>query len=246
MSVPNQKVVQIAPRKKRNKENLYAMLNLDALQSAMVELNGSSLKLWLYFNKNQENYHMELSQRECLKWGIKKDSYYSAVKDLGAKGYLLPVRDGSNIYNFYEDPRPSEIPKPQKKRDSDSPKRPSEKPKPAPEIQKELSENLERNNTDITGIVQNNTIVDFESLVLPKPKEEKRVVVPATQEEIYMYGKLDHFICFCSEGYNEEEMEKLGEFLLSECYWDIPAERIEQMTAEERRQMKVYYKKYCC
>ena len=57
-------------------------MNLIALQQAMKDLRGSSFKLWTYFNKNQENYRFELSQKACAEWGIKKDSYYSAVKDL--------------------------------------------------------------------------------------------------------------------------------------------------------------------
>ena len=56
MSVANQKIVQIAPRTKRDSEHLFAMMNIDALQMAMQELKGSALKMWLYFNKNQERY----------------------------------------------------------------------------------------------------------------------------------------------------------------------------------------------
>lgn len=35
MSVANQKIVQIAPRTKRDSENLFAMMNVDALQAAV-------------------------------------------------------------------------------------------------------------------------------------------------------------------------------------------------------------------
>ena len=50
-------------------------MNLIALQQAMKDLKGSSFKLWTYFNKNQDNYRFELSQKACAEWGIKKDSY---------------------------------------------------------------------------------------------------------------------------------------------------------------------------
>ena len=89
MSVPNQKIVEIGTRTARNGNNLYATMNLDALQQAMKTLKGSSLKMWLYFNKNQEHYAFELSRADCLEWGIKKDSYYDGIEELIEKGYLV-------------------------------------------------------------------------------------------------------------------------------------------------------------
>ncbi len=56
MSVANQKIVRIAGRKPRDRNNLFATMNLEALQHAMQELKGSSFKLWAYFNKNQDKY----------------------------------------------------------------------------------------------------------------------------------------------------------------------------------------------
>ena len=81
MSVQNQKIVQIARRTKRDKDNLYAMTNLEALQQAMSTLKGSGLKMWLYLNKNQDNYRLELSRVACEEWGIKKDSYYDGIRN---------------------------------------------------------------------------------------------------------------------------------------------------------------------
>ena len=98
MSVPNQKIVQIGKRTVRDGKNLYATMNLEALQQAMNTLKGSSLKMWLYLNKNQEKYTFELSRAACLEWGIKKDSYYDGVRELVEKGYLVQSRGGSNYY----------------------------------------------------------------------------------------------------------------------------------------------------
>ena len=44
--------------------------------------------MWLYFNKNQDGYKFELSQKACQAWGIKKDSYYDGIRELELKGYL--------------------------------------------------------------------------------------------------------------------------------------------------------------
>lgn len=58
--------------------------------------------MWLYINKNQDNYRFELSRKACEDWGIKKDSYYDGFNDLVKNGYLRLSKPGSNIYYFYE------------------------------------------------------------------------------------------------------------------------------------------------
>ncbi len=100
MKYANQRRVRIAERATRNKNNLYATVNLDALQEAMRNLNGSSgLLLWLYLDKNAEGYTFDLSQKACEAWGLKRDSYYRAFKELEDKGYLI---FGEHEYKFYE------------------------------------------------------------------------------------------------------------------------------------------------
>lgn len=146
MSVANQKIVQIAPRTKRDSENLFAMMNIDALQAAVQDLKGSALKMWLYFNKNQDSYKFELSQKACLAWGIKKDSYYAGIEELIRKGYLLPIYEGSNIYCFYEKPK------------VEKPIDFSETENPASDLQKNVSDFPRRNNTNNTEIIQNRTL----------------------------------------------------------------------------------------
>ena len=150
MSVPNQKTVQIAPRVKRDADHLYAMMNINALSAAVQDLKGSALKMWLYLNKNQDNYKFELSQKACQLWGIKKDSYYDGVRELESKGYLVPIREESNIYKFYEIP-PSEKPK------SEKPIFFSETDIPPSGFEKMASDFPQRNNTNNTRIIQNKT-----------------------------------------------------------------------------------------
>lgn len=159
MSVPNQKTIQIARRTKRDKDHLFAMMNIDALKQAMNDLKGSGLKMWLYLNKNQDNYQFELSRKACEEWGIKKDSYYDGIKNLEEKGYLHPIRPGSSIYVFYEAPQ-TENPT-----SGYSEFYLTEKTAPATEIQnrgygipKGAAANPERNNINNTRILQNNTL----------------------------------------------------------------------------------------
>ena len=71
----------------------------------MCNLKGESLKLWLYCNKNQDGYRLELSQKALQDWGLKKDAYQAAKKRMIELGYLVPVAENSNILRFYENPR---------------------------------------------------------------------------------------------------------------------------------------------
>lgn len=99
MSYPNQKIVTIKKENCSDKD-LYAKINIKALQKAMLELKTSAFKLWIYFAKNQPYHTFELSCADCAKWGLKPDAYHAAVKDLINKGYLKNV--GGNDYLFEE------------------------------------------------------------------------------------------------------------------------------------------------
>lgn len=158
MSVPNQKIVQIARRTKRDKDNLYAMTNLEALQQAMNTLKGSGLKMWLYLNKNQDNYRFDLSRQACEEWGIKKDSYYEGIRNLIDNGYLRQIRDGSNIYLFFEN-RLAENPNSVELNFyySENPKPAADLPNKGYGIPNQTAEKPKRNNTYNTSILQNNT-----------------------------------------------------------------------------------------
>ena len=102
-TVANQKVLKIN-KEEGGKMNPYSIMNLDALQTAMISLKGEALKLWLYLNKNQNGYTVALSKVDAIKWGIgSKSSYDRAVKELIEKGYL--VEESANHYNFYEMPK---------------------------------------------------------------------------------------------------------------------------------------------
>ncbi len=110
--------------------------------------------MWLYCNKNQDNYRFELSRQTCAEWGIKKDSYYDGVKNLEEKGYLHRTQAGSNIYVFYETPT---VENPTSGYSefyfTENTKGFAELPKTPYGIQKRYTENPERNNTYNTGIL---------------------------------------------------------------------------------------------
>ena len=100
---PNQKTVKVQ-KENSNKDNRYAIYNLEALNNALIDLKGESFKLWCYLNKNQNNYEFALSKVDAIKWGIgSKSSYDRAVAELISKGYL--VETSHNHFDFYEKPK---------------------------------------------------------------------------------------------------------------------------------------------
>lgn len=101
MSFPNQKRIIIDKEPCDNRRNLYAQINLAAMQKAMSELPSSGeIKLWMYFAKNQNKHIFDLSLVDCKKYGIKSDAYHAAVKKLISKGYLQ--HKSGNTYYFKE------------------------------------------------------------------------------------------------------------------------------------------------
>ena len=173
MTYPNQKEVQVAERAPRDGRHLYSMNNLDALRQAMNCLKGSGLKMWLYLNKNQDNYRFELSRKACEEWGIKKDSYYDGIRNLIDHGYLRPIRAGSNIHIFFEN-RLAENPN-SVELDfyySENSKPATEFPKTGYGIPKGAAENPKRNNTYSTTILHNNTSSDYRKADVERWKRE--------------------------------------------------------------------------
>ena len=138
------------------------MTNLEALQQAMNTLKGSGLKMWLYLNKNQDNYRFELSRKACEEWGIKKDSYYDGFNDLVKHGYLRLSKEGSNVYHFFENALAENPPSGYLEFYL------TENTTPATEIQKSKYElpkgtaaNPERNNINNTRIIKDNKTSAF-------------------------------------------------------------------------------------
>lgn len=105
-TVPNQKTIKVQKEEtnKEKEENYYAAINLDALQNAMIDLDGNAFKLWIYFSKNRNGHTFALSKVDAIKWGIgSKSSYDRAMKELTTKGYLIET--SSNHFDFYEVPQ---------------------------------------------------------------------------------------------------------------------------------------------
>ena len=105
-TVPNQKVVHVNRQKcdknflQIKKENWYA---------ANKDLEPYGLQLYLYIAGNRDGFDFALSQEAAEREaGIKKTSYHKYVNLMVEKGYLVPRKENSNIYDFYEVPKRKE------------------------------------------------------------------------------------------------------------------------------------------
>ena len=105
MSVPNQKNITVNKKEICDKEHLYTVNNLNALDFAAGNLISTvGFKLYMYIAKNQDNYNFDLSNVLFQNWAnCGRTAYSSAVAELIDKGYLVQ-REGNN-YDFYELPR---------------------------------------------------------------------------------------------------------------------------------------------
>ena len=67
------------------------------------------LQLYLYIAGNRDGFDFALSQEAAERdAGITKTTFHKYVKVLIEKGYLVPRKENSNIYDFYEVPKRKE------------------------------------------------------------------------------------------------------------------------------------------
>ena len=72
-----------------------------SIQKAASSLREVGLRLWLFIAFSSEDTIIKLSQGLCEEWGIKRSSYYAAMKELQEKGYLIYHED-TDSYTFYD------------------------------------------------------------------------------------------------------------------------------------------------
>lgn len=89
-----------------NEDNLYAKINIDAMNYAMRDLKPNTFKLWLYFAENQDKYQFYLSaMHACKTCGFGKSGYHKAFDELVDKYYLVRDLSDRDFYQFYESPQ---------------------------------------------------------------------------------------------------------------------------------------------
>ena len=100
ITYPNQNIIVI--KKTPCKAN-FLQINKDEWTQAAKTCNFSAFKMYLYLAGNEIGYEKALSKEAVEKEiGIKKTSYYDAVKNLENLGYLRKI--GGNKFEFYTSP----------------------------------------------------------------------------------------------------------------------------------------------
>lgn len=110
-TVPNQKVVHVhrdMPDKNK-KEGNFLLIKKENWYAANKDLEPYGLQLYLYIAGNRDGFDFALSQEAAEREaGIKKTSYHKYVNLMIEKGYLVPRKENSNIFDFYEVPKRKE------------------------------------------------------------------------------------------------------------------------------------------
>ena len=227
MSVPNQKIVIV--NKKKYTGN-FLQIGISEWQEASKRLKSlSSFCLYLYLAGNSNNFNLELSKEAFENaTGFRKTSYHDGLKKLENLGYL--VHAGGNKWLFYTSP----VLFGEENEKTDVRKNETKNPG-------SCSLQFARANGEVRP-----SNIEIDNIDNPYKIDKKPSVSyfsdDVSQEEIKMYKALDHL--FPRKVYSAEDEEVLGDLLLSECYWVNPEERISQMSKEERKMMKSYYRKY--
>lgn len=100
----NQDRIFMGEREKRDGNHPFCMMNLKAIQEAMTNIRTiGGIKLWLYLNKNADNYIVDLSRAELVAhWGFTKDTYLAGKNELKKLGYLTSVNGSDKVFTFHE------------------------------------------------------------------------------------------------------------------------------------------------
>ena len=110
-TVPNQKLVHVhrdMPDKNK-KEGNFLLIKKENWYAANKDLEPYGLQLYLYIAGNRDGFDFALSQEAAERdAGITKTTFHKYVKVLIEKGYLVPRKENSNIYDFYEVPKRKE------------------------------------------------------------------------------------------------------------------------------------------
>ena len=110
-TVPNQKVVHVhrdMPDKNK-KEGNFLLIKKENWYAANKDLEPYGLQLYLYIAGNKDGFDFALSQEAAERdAGITKTTFHKYVNLMIEKGYLVPRKENSNIFDFYEVPKRKE------------------------------------------------------------------------------------------------------------------------------------------
>lgn len=101
----NQEILSGVLKMPCNKTNLYATINLNAIEHAFEDLTYNEFKVWLYFASKNEKWHESISSVNIGNHVNIKDarSVRKAKASLKEKGYFRVLDDGTYCFMDYPD-----------------------------------------------------------------------------------------------------------------------------------------------
>lgn len=103
-SFPNQKIV-VVHREKPDKD--FIQIKKENFAEAYKNLGATALVLYLYLVGNKQGYKFALSPSAVQKAiGMPESTCRDQINKLISYGYLVPEKEDSNIYHFYETKQP--------------------------------------------------------------------------------------------------------------------------------------------
>jgi len=95
----------VRTQEKGSKDHLLSIRSQEGERIAMKVLTPTALKIYLYATSNANGYHFLLCSKDITeKLGISRRTYTSALADLIDNGFLIKRTDGSEIWDFYDNP----------------------------------------------------------------------------------------------------------------------------------------------
>ena len=103
VSVPNQKMITV--HRERPSKDFLGIKNENWMLASQL-LGPYGLQIYLYLAANADGWEMAFSPTAVEQdIGLKQSTCRDHLKDLIKFGYLVQKRDGSNCYDFYEQPQ---------------------------------------------------------------------------------------------------------------------------------------------
>lgn len=105
-TVPNQTVINIHRDMPSRNEGNFLMVKKENFAKAYRDLNATGTMLYLYLVGNADGYSLNFSPQAVNNAiGMPLSTARDQRKLLIEKGYLVPHKEGSNVFDFYEMPR---------------------------------------------------------------------------------------------------------------------------------------------
>ena len=95
----------VRTQEKGSRENLLSIRSQQGEKIAMMRLGQNALKIYLLVTSNANGYHFLMTSNNVSEeLGFSRSTYTRAIKELIDEGFLIKRTDGSEVWDFYDNP----------------------------------------------------------------------------------------------------------------------------------------------